>query len=71
MDAFPKPRGARNVRQLVSSPRGPHSAKPEEVRRRIEQMFPEQNKIELFARIKVPGWDHWGNGVGKSDPLKP
>ena len=68
---IPRPRGARNVRQFLSSPRGDHSAKPEEVRQRIEQMFPEQNKIESFARIKVPGWDHWGNGVGKSDPLKP
>jgi len=67
---IPQPRGARNVRQFVSSPRGAHSAKPEEVRQRIEQMFPTQDKIELFARSKTPGWDYWGNGVGKSDPLK-
>jgi N6-adenosine-specific RNA methylase IME4 len=67
---IPQPRGARNVRQFLSSPRGIHSAKPEEVRWRIDQMFPTQNKIELFAREKVPGWDHWGNGVDKVDPLK-
>jgi N6-adenosine-specific RNA methylase IME4 len=66
---IPRPRGARNVRQFLSSPRGIHSAKPEEVRRRIEQMFPTQKKIELFAREKVPGWDCWGNGVNKVDPL--
>ena len=52
---IPTPRGARNERQLVRAERGPHSAKPEEVRRRIERMFPEQRKIELFARREVPG----------------
>ncbi len=58
---IPAPRGARNVRQLVSEPRGEHSRKPDEVRRRIEAMFPKQHKIELFARdAHVPGWDLWG-----------
>lgn len=60
---IPRPRGARNVRQLVSERRGVHSAKPEEVRRRIERMFPEQAKIELFARGPAPGWDTWGNEI--------
>ncbi len=60
--AIPQPRGARNVRQLVSTPRGPHSAKPEEVRSRIEQMFPHQRKIELFARQQMTGWESWGLG---------
>lgn len=58
--AIPQPRGARNVRQLVSAPRGPHSAKPEEVRSRIERMFPHQRKIELFARRAAAGWESWG-----------
>ena len=57
---IPKPRGARNVRQLVSVKRGPHSTKPEEVRKRIERMFPDQRRIELFARNAVPGWRPWG-----------
>ena len=56
---IPRPRGSRNVRQLVSAPRGPHSAKPDEVRRRIGLMFPEQRKIELFARLESAGWDAW------------
>ena len=60
---IPQPRGARNVRQLVSSLRGKHSEKPHEVRLRIEKMFPSQSKIELFARQKVKGWDSWGNEV--------
>ena len=57
---IPQPRGARDVRQLVSARRGPHSAKPPEVRRRIEAMFPTQRKLELFAREQVAGWDAWG-----------
>lgn len=60
---IPKPRGARNIRQFVSELRGKHSAKPKEVRLRIDQMFPIQNKIELFAREKVEGWDSWGNEI--------
>ena len=60
---IPKPRGARNIRQLVSEMRRKHSQKPNEVRKRIEQMFPTQNKIELFARETVDGWDCFGNEV--------
>ena len=57
---FPTPRGARNVRQLVSVHRGEHSEKPEIVIDGITKMFPEQNKIELFARRNYFGWDNWG-----------
>jgi N6-adenosine-specific RNA methylase IME4 len=60
---IPQPRGARNIRQLVESARADHSAKPKEVRRRIEQMFPTQNKVELFAREPSSGWSVWGDEV--------
>ena len=61
---IPTPRGARNVRQLVSEPRAKHSRKPAEVRRRIEEMFPNQQKIELFSRdAEIPGWDTWGEEI--------
>lgn len=60
---IPTPRGARNVRQLVSATRGRHSEKPAEVRARIEAMFPQQSKIELFARSRAPGWESWGEEV--------
>lgn len=66
---IPKPRGKRNVRQYVQEKRGKHSAKPREVRLRIEQMFPTQNKIELFAREEALGWDSWGNEVNTSIDL--
>lgn len=57
---FPTPRGARNVRQLVSVHRGTHSEKPVEVIEGITRMFPLQKKIELFARNNYYGWDNWG-----------
>ena len=57
---IPRPRGARNVRQLVAAGRGRHSEKPDEVRDRIAAMFPSQRKIELFARKKMAGWTAWG-----------
>jgi N6-adenosine-specific RNA methylase IME4 len=60
---IPKPRGARNIRQLVSDLRGKHSVKPTEVRLRIEQMFPHHKRIELFARHKYDGWDAWGDEI--------
>lgn len=64
---IPTPRGARNVRQLVSIRRGRHSEKPDEVRQRITRMFPSQRKIELFARIPAAGWDSWGNEVSQTE----
>lgn len=60
---IPSPRGARNIRQYLSEKRTIHSAKPIEIRKRIELMFPQQNKIELFARQYADGWDCWGNEV--------
>jgi N6-adenosine-specific RNA methylase IME4 len=57
---IPRPRGARNIQQLVNSPRRKHSMKPDVVRQNIEKMFPAQSRIELFARDIAPGWDGWG-----------
>ena len=57
---IPSPRGARNIKQLVESPRGKHSEKPSEVREGIHKMFPTQRKLELFSRVQVDDWDAWG-----------
>jgi N6-adenosine-specific RNA methylase IME4 len=57
---IPRPRGARNIKQLINSPRGKHSEKPLEVTQGIEKMFPTQERIELFARRKTEGWSVWG-----------
>ncbi|HGJ5884476.1 MT-A70 family methyltransferase, partial [Arsenophonus sp.] len=40
---------------------GEHSQKPKEVHYRLEKLYGEVKRIELFARDKVQGWDLWGN----------
>ena len=57
---IPKPRGLRNVKQLIEIKRTKHSEKPICVAENIRKMFPDQNRIELFARSEKYGWDCWG-----------
>lgn len=52
-----------NIRQFLQEKKNKHSAKPSEIRDRITKMFPDHNKIELFAREVTEGWDVWGNEV--------
>lgn len=58
-----KNKKANNIFQLVEAEREGHSRKPEEVRNRIDEIFGDLPRIELFAREKVEGWDSWGNEV--------
>ena len=60
---IPQPRGTRNTRQFLSELRGPHSQKPDEIRDRIMDMFPDQKKLEMFATKRVEGWDAWGDNI--------
>jgi site-specific DNA-methyltransferase (adenine-specific) len=57
------PRQSRCVRQLVTAERTEHSAKPDEVKNRIVELYGNVPRIELFARSITPGWDVWGNEV--------
>lgn len=43
--------------------RGKHSQKPIYFYELLEETFPNDKKIELFARSARPGWDVWGNEV--------
>ena len=51
------------VHQVVLSRIERHSKKPDEVRRRIEQLMGDVPRVELFARQRTPGWDVWGDHV--------
>lgn len=53
---------AKDVPQLIMAPRGAHSAKPPEVRKRIERLLPGPY-LELFARETADGWYSWGNEI--------
>jgi N6-adenosine-specific RNA methylase IME4 len=59
-------RKAKDIHQLIVSPREAHSKKPDEVREKIVALMGDIPRIELFARQTTPGWDVWGNEV-KSD----
>jgi N6-adenosine-specific RNA methylase IME4 len=57
---------ATDVHQVVFAPVGEHSEKPEEVRRRIERLFPGPF-LELYGRLNgrepPPGWTIWGDEI--------
>lgn len=63
----PKRKSA-SVHQVIISRIEEHSKKPDEARRRIEELMGDVPRIELFARQKAPGWDAWGNEI-QSDIL--
>ena len=50
-----------DISQIIESPVEEHSKKPDIVREKIVQLVGELPRIELFARQKKEGWDHWGN----------
>jgi N6-adenosine-specific RNA methylase IME4 len=60
----------RGVPRLLVAPVGRHSQKPEEARIRIERLFGEVRRVELFARSRRPGWDVFGNQVEGSISLE-
>lgn len=63
----PLPLASEKIAQVVLAPRREHSRKPEEVAQRIEEMYPQTRKLEVFARQTRPGWVAWGNETNKFD----
>jgi N6-adenosine-specific RNA methylase IME4 len=57
---------AADVHQVVLAPVGEHSAKPEEVRRRIERLVGGPY-LELYGRRPVDHWHVWGNEIPHAD----
>ena len=57
-------RESAGVHSVIETPVGRHSAKPNEVRKRIEALMGAGGaRLELFAREQAEGWDCWGNEV--------
>lgn len=73
----PLQRTSKNVPQVLISPKGKHSQKPQEIRSRIEKLFGDRSRLELFARsrdgffqdIEYKGWDVFGNEANHSIPI--
>lgn len=50
-----------SISQVIYAPIGRHSEKPHEARIRLEQLYGDVPRIELFCRQNAAGWDAWGN----------
>lgn len=57
-------RAAKDVHQVIVSPVGEHSRKPEQTNARIERLLPGPY-LELFARRPMRGWTVWGNEISR------
>lgn len=51
---------------VLFTPRAAHSAKPVQAYDRIELLYPNVSKIELFARRHRDGWTCWGDELKKA-----
>jgi N6-adenosine-specific RNA methylase IME4 len=56
------PAQALRVSSVIRCPRGRHSSKPDIVRDLIASWYP-WPRLEMFSRIKRPGWDSFGNEI--------
>lgn len=63
------PPAVKDVQALIVSPVRKHSQKPDEQYNKIERLYPNTQKLELFARHKQPTWDSWGNEINSDIDL--
>lgn len=63
------PKFARNVRSVVDAKVREHSRKPEEAYQAAEKLIPNVPRLELFSRQERPGWDVYGNEIGKFERI--
>jgi|GEM_PF-910822 len=47
-----------------------HSEKPEAFRALIDTLYPNGRRLELFARVRVDGWDAYGNEIEGDDSCR-
>lgn len=57
-------RKSKKVRELIVSPVREHSRKPDELFHRVRE-YCDGPYLDLFSREVRPGWESWGNEVGK------
>lgn len=58
------------VSQVIYAPIGKHSEKPQEARIRLDRLYGDVPRIELFARGNIDSWDVWGNECDNSVDLE-
>lgn len=62
---FPCPRPAPFSDSIIEGQQREHSRKPDALQDRIDAVWPDARKLEVFARQVRPGWQAWGNEVGR------
>lgn len=63
---MPVPPSQRPIQAIIANPTR-HSRKPAEAYRKIERMYPDAQKVELFAREEHKGWRAVGNEIDELD----
>lgn len=61
------PRKSASVKQIIHAPMGRNSEKPFEVHARIEELYGNLSRIELFSRESRKGWHSWGDQSKNAD----
>ena len=59
--AFPCPKPAPFPDSVINAPQQEHSRKPEALQDRIDAVWPDHRKLEMFARRPRRGWELFGN----------
>ncbi|WP_273280918.1 MT-A70 family methyltransferase [Pseudooceanicola atlanticus] len=58
---FPCPKPAPFSDSLIGGDQREHSRKPDSLQQRIDAVWPNAKKLEMFARRQRAGWTVWGN----------
>ena len=61
------PKNTKTERSLIMAQVREHSQKPEESYSLIERWLPGARRLDLFGRTRRPGWDIFGDQIGKFD----
>lgn len=58
---------SKSVHSVIMSPIQKHSKKPDEARKRIEELFGDVSRVDIFARELHEGWTCLGNEIDGRD----
>jgi len=66
---FSPPKDIQRISSIIKSKKSGHSEKPDYIRQKISEWYPNETKLEMFARqnksnlFQENNWDVWGNEV--------